>query len=285
MIKYIYSLIILLAACLVACDRVEFDDLASAEYQYVGVSSQTAPTSVTEGSGASNVVEIPLLYDVSSSSDVDITFTVTGTAELGTHFNVVNAKSTSGNTFTITLPADTFALAVQIETIPNYDESTVGNLTFSAEITDTPADVYPGTPLKSAFTMEIIDDDCPFIAADYNGTVAVEEVDDVFGGGSYTTTITQLSGNTYEVTDYAATVFGPGFSFQFTVDPSDPTNLIIDVPTQTFDAFGDTWEVSDIEGDLVNTCGLQLTVSTNVFDQGGGFDLNINVTSTYTIQE
>ena len=285
MMRYTYSLLFLLVIGLVACDRAEFDDLAEAEYQYVGVVSQIAPTSTPEGSGTGSTVEVPLLYDLSGSSDIDITFTVSGTAELGTDFNVVNAKSVSGNTFVLTLPGDTVGATIVLETVPNFDESTVGNLIFTAEITDTPEGVFPGAPLKTSFMMEIIDDDCPFVAADYNGTASVTEVEAAFGGGAYTTTVTRVSGNTYEVTDYAATVFGTGFSMQFTVDDTDPTNIIIDVPTQTFDAFGDTWEISDIDGDLVNTCGTELTVSTNVFDQNGAFGLNLDVYATYTIQE
>lgn len=282
--RYTYSLLFLLIIGLVACDRAEFDDLADAEYQYVGVVSQVAPTSTPEGSGTGSTVQVPLLYDLSGSSDIDITFTVTGTAELGTDFNVVNAKSVSGNTFVITLPGDTVAESIVLETVPNFDESTTGNLTFTAEITETPEGVFPGVPLKASFMMEIIDDDCPFVAADYDGTASVTEVEATFGGGAYTTTLTRVSGNTYEVTDYAATVFGTGISMQFTVDDTDPTNIVINVPTQTFDAFGDTWEISDIDGDLVNTCGTELTVSTNVFDQNGGFGLNMDVYATYTLQ-
>lgn len=274
--------IMLIGLMIAACDRDEFDDLdlPAANYQYIGINTQSATAVVAEGSQSANTLEIPLLYDVELASDFEITISTSGSAELGVDYVIADAVSTSGDSFTVRVPVDTAQSVFTIETVPNFETATSGNLNITFDITGLPEGVFTQAPVKSQFSVEILDDDCPFEATDFEGTASVTSN----GGAAGTTEVSIVSETATTVTyeaEYGIAVFGNGFPFQFTVDYSDNTNITVDVPTQMFAGFGETWTITNVAGDLVNTCGKSITVTSSVSDTGtfGTF----SVTDVYTL--
>ncbi len=259
--KKILSYIILIAGVLaLSCDREEFDDLAPAEYKYIGMVSQRIPGggTVFEGTGiSSSSIDIPLLYDLGDiSSDIEITFTVSG-AVLGTDFTVPNAASTGDQTFSISIPVDTVASFFTIEPITNDVQNE--NKVISLSITGTPEGVFAGAPLSQSTDITIIDDDCPYDFEKFVGTASVIENGTT---GPYDVNTTAIAPNTIRTDNF----WDSDIAATFILVPCDGT---VQVPQQSTPAFGDpdgnivgsgTWD--DETGEVV----VNVTINFPAFD-------------------
>lgn len=256
----LYITLLFAGLLMVSCDPDEFEDVASAEYKYVGIVSQRLASggAVFEGTGSSTAsIDIPLFYDLGDiSSDVEITVTVSG-AVLGTDFNVPNASSVSGQTFNVTLPIDTVATFFTIVPVTNNVQNE--NKVIGLSITGLPDGVFAGAPVSASSNITILDDDCPYEFSKFVGTASVIENGSV---GPYDVNAVEVAPNTIKVDNF----WDSGIEATFVFVPCDGT---VQVPQQSTPAFGDpdgnivgsgTWD--DETGEVV----INVTISFPAFD-------------------
>lgn len=254
-------LIILAITLFAACsDREDFDDLASVDYKYVGIVPQQVPGGgqVFEGTGSSTAsIEIPLFYYLGSNpSATDITITASG-ATLGADFNIPEAKSVNGQSFTITLPADTTATSFTLVPVANdvQNENKVLNLV----ITGLPDNVYAGAPVKASQEITILDDDCPYGFDSFVGTASVIENGSV---GPYAVNSVEIAPNTIQVDNF----WDSGIQAFFVLVPCDGT---VQVPLQSTPAFGDpdgTIQGSGTWDDQTNELVVNVTITFPLYE-------------------
>ena len=248
---------------LISCDPDEFDDLANADLNYIGITTVSIPQSTLEGSAVPSEVTMRLLYDIGGErDDFDVTFTVDGSAQLGTDFTVPSATSTTDNTFTITVPGDTTVSSFTIATVPNIETAT-SELVMSANITSiSDSDIVAaGSPVKTGFSIVIEDDDCPFVLADdYTGTGLSASNDGSFVSDAYTVDITLDSENTLFVTNFGDL----GWDFFLDVDPL--TNAVTIRPTGQYEGIGSCsgtaitdWDLSG--GGALSPCAGEIVIT------------------------
>lgn len=234
--KILKYILILTVLSVFSCTQVqEFDNLAPAKYEYIGVVKQTVPDKIFEGTGVSTMTNIDVLHNVVSSGDVQVTFSPTSesTALLGTHFNVPGA-AVQGESFTLTVPTDTVRSFFTIETVSNTEEGT--DLLLSYEITNVSGGVQGGQPLGAKLEITILDDDCPYGFDNFVGTASVIENGSV---GPYNVTTTEVAPNTINIDNF----WDEGIPMDIILVPCDGS-VIINASTP---AFGDP------DGNVVGT--------------------------------
>lgn len=245
---------------IVSCeDKDDFEDLAAAEYRYVGiVSSRLASNGqVFEGTGtASASIDVPLFY-YNNGESATITFTVSGDAELGVDYNLTGVESVSGSNFDVTLDGDTTATFFSI--VPVTNDTQNENKTISLEITGLPDGMFAGAPVSAAQDIIILDDDCPYDFDRFVGTASVIENGSV---GPYDVNAIETAPNTIQVDNF----WDSGITATFILVPCDGT---VQVPAQSTPAFGDpdgnivgsgTWD--DETGELI----INVTISFPFFN-------------------
>jgi hypothetical protein len=275
------SIINIVAICTLAvvffsCEKEEFTDVASAKYEYVGISDNRIANKVFEGSG-DNTSKIPVevLFgnDVKAGRDITVTFEVdnSSTAVLGEDF-VIKGANVSGNTFTVTIPSDSYLANFEIETITNFDEADDLNLKINLVDAD---GVNVGYPLDKSFSFVIEDDDCAFVSDNFTGTASATEIygpDDTYG--PYDAEFTYNGNNNFTMTNF----WDWGADVSFNVDPS-PEALTITVPNQTILLGG---YPSTVEGTgIINTCGTAFLMTVDVMYGGNGNTYSFDAEYTF----
>ena len=260
--KFLKNTVLLSLALLVgiSCeDKDDFEDLASADYRYVGiVTSRLASNGqVFEGTGSATAsIDIPLFY-YSAEQSATITFTASGDAELGVDYNVTGVESVSGSTFVVALDGDTTATFFTI--VPVTNDTQNENKTISLEITGLPDGMFAGAPVSAAEDIIILDDDCPYDFDKFVGTASVIENGAV---GPYDVNAIEVAPNTIQVDNF----WDSGITATFILVPCDGS---VQVPAQSTPAFGDpdgnivgsgTWD--DETGELI----INVTISFPFFN-------------------
>ena len=260
--KFLRNIVLLSAALIigVSCeDKDDFEDLASADYRYVGIVTSRLPNSgqVFEGTGSATAsIDIPLFY-YNNEESASITFTATGDAELGVDYNVTGVESVSGSTFVVALDGDTTATFFTI--VPETNDTQNANKTISLEITGLPEGMFAGAPVSAAEDIIILDDDCPYDFDRFVGTASVIENGSV---GPYAVNAIETAPNTIQVDNF----WDSGITATFVLVPCDGS---VQVPAQSTPAFGDpdgnivgsgTW--NDETGELV----IDVTISFPFFN-------------------
>jgi len=266
----------MLAVGLFSCQEEEYAD---ASYNYVGVLASKVLPTVVEGTFGPNELVVPIQY-LAPGSDVSVTFTVTGSAKLGTDFTVPAASSTTDNTFTLSLPSSDLTTPQRFEfsvmTVANQDESAVGDLMIEAEITSTPTGVFTSYPLSASFSSTLLDDDCAYDLSVVNGVLTGNDIWIAYADGtSNVTPYTSIANFTYvdkntimvedlgvpwmndwwgeEVTTYyPVTLKVDDFGVNITIEPQ--------VVMETLYG-GEAQDPYTIEGKgLINTCSGEITI-------------------------
>jgi hypothetical protein len=268
---------------LFSCEKEEYAD---ASYNYVGVFASKVSTTVVEGTFGPNEFVIPMQYLAPGAGEVSITFTVTGSAKLGTDFTVPAASSTTDNTFTLSLPSSDKATPVRYEfsimTIENQEESAVGDLLIEAEITATPAGVFTSYPLSASFSTTLFDDDCAYDLSSINGVLAGSDVTLLDSDGNdvpYTSvaSFTYVDDNTIMIEDlgvpwmndawgedvttyYPVTLKVDDFGVNITIEPQVVMETLYGGAPQ---------DPYTIEGTgLINTCAGTITIQYSLTNYG-----------------
>ncbi len=184
--KYIYNalLVLLCGVMFTSCDD---DSYASAEYNYVGVQPSRLPSQIFEGTGPSvTVLDIPVRYGNNYIAGQDITVEIavdpSSTAVLGTDFTLSGGQ-VSGNVISVTIPSDTVVTTFKLTTISNEVQGANKQIVF--KISSATPGVTAGFPFSDTYTLDILDDDCPYGYNNFVGTADVSEDDGASFG--YTT--------------------------------------------------------------------------------------------------
>lgn len=270
--KNIFNIIAICALVVVffSCEEEEFTDTASAKYEYVGISNNRITNTVFEGSGDNtSIIPIEVLFgnDVKPGRDITVTFEIdnSSTAVLGKDF-VINGANVSGNTFTVTIPSDTYLANFEIETITNFDEENDIDLTINLIDAD---GVNIGHPLDQSFSILIEDDDCAFVTDDYVGVANA-----VAGTYEHESEFTYNGDNNYTLTNW----WGYGQDVTFDVNPA-PDALSIDVPTQIVNIAG---YPSTLTGaGIISTCGKSMDIDFELVWGGNGKTYNVNIVYSF----
>lgn len=215
-------------------------DLPSAKYEYVGVPGAKVPSTIFEGTdGVESKAVVPVYYgsDVEPGQAVTVTFTVASSsnAVIGTNV-MIEGADVSGQSFTVTVPADTFATSFTIVSVPNNDQNDDINVVF--DISSVSGGVNIGYPFDSNASIVILDDDCPYDFDAFLGTAAVVENGSY---GPYPANMTKVATNKIATDNFWDT----GATVTMTLVPCDGS---VDVPLQTYDYFG-----TDPNGTVVST--------------------------------
>jgi len=260
--KFIKNIVLVSIAILVgiSCeDKDDFEDLASAEYRYVGIvpSRLASNGQVFEGTGSATAsIDVPLFY-YNKGESASITFTTSGDATLGEDYNVTGVESISGSSFVVALDGDTTATFFTIVPVANDIQN--DNKTISLEITGLPDGMFAGAPVSAAEDIIILDDDCPYDFERFVGTASVIENGSV---GPYAVNAVEVAPNTIEVDNF----WDSGITATFILVPCDGS---VQVPAQSTPAFGDpdgnivgsgTW--NDETGELI----IDVTIAFPMFD-------------------
>lgn len=270
--KNILNIIVALALVMIffSCEEEEFTDVPDARYEYVGISTNRIDSEVFEGSGDnSSKIPVDVIFgnDVQAGRDVTVTFEIdnSSTAVLGEDFKISGA-TVSGNTFTVTIPSDSYLANFEIETITNFDEE--DNLTLNINIVDAEG-VNIGHPLDDSFSILIEDDDCAFISDDYVGVANA-----VAGTYEHKSEFTYNGDNNYTLTNW----WGYGQDVTFDVNPA-PDALSINVPTQIISIGG---YPSTLTGaGIVSTCGKSMNMDFELVYGGNGKTYKVNIVYSF----
>jgi len=155
-------------------DKEDFDDIASADYKWVGLTSASGAASneieIPEGNGAvfnSTTVTLSTGGVLENNSNIQVDIEFSGAAVFGEDFMIAsspNVSNVSTSGMTVTIPADTLVTSFQVQTITNIEQQP--NRSVSFEIVSNSLGYSIGYPRKEMVAVGIIDDDCDFVLAD-----------------------------------------------------------------------------------------------------------------------
>ncbi len=231
--KNIKLFILFLAVLVVAtscADREDFDDLASADYKWVGLtspeSSNTSVASIFEGNGSVPgfvTITVSTGGALTNDNNIDVAIEFSGEATFGEDFVIVDASNVSNVStkgMTVTIPADTLVTSFQVQTITNVELES--DRSVALEIVSNSMDYAIGYPRKQALNLIILDDDCEFILEDdFTGANETNENSvGLFGeNGPYDANVTIIEATTLSI----GNVFDFGWEVLAVLNPADNT--------------------------------------------------------------
>lgn len=253
-----------------ACDEDYSEDFDGGKFEYVGINSNAAPSSIFEGNGAAaNTVTIPVRYgnEVVPGQAITVNMSVSGEAVIGTDYTLAGVDGLSGNNFSVTIPADTSVVNFTLTTMTNVETGPDRAVTFTVVSTSNNASI--GFPYFASYEVTIQDDDCAYdLVAEYTGESAVSEVyapDDIYGpydpGVTFSGTANVLN---------VANFWDSGMACTITLNPVD--NSVVLSSGGDFAQYGYTWNITG-EGFLSPCTGqILLTAKITSPDYNGGYD-------------
>src|SRR5690606_34845691 len=118
---------------------------------------------------------------ISPERPVEVTLEIdpSSTAVLGEDF-ILEGVSGSGTSFSVTIPADTFAVPFVVKTITNFDKQENKRLIINIVGASDGSNI--GHSYDKSYTLDILDDDCPFVSDAYiDDNDATELYDEPYG--------------------------------------------------------------------------------------------------------
>lgn len=167
--------------------------------QFVSFGAQDGNISITE-SDLTDTLLVEISY--AQASDVTVTYEVTESGVIGgVDYEIVSSSP-------ITIPAGAYSVKVPINVTNNFVYDGVDPRTFTITLTGVSASGVGINGVTSA-TVSIVDDDCPFNLADWEGVYTVAE--------AFTSGVNAPNG----FSDF----FGESYQVELTANPADPNSL------------------------------------------------------------
>lgn len=253
----IFSLSLLLFAT--ACND---DDYGPTTYEYAAINASAIPESISEDAGTS--LTIPVVYGgkLANPSSFTVNYKISG-GTYGTDYTIIGGSSSTGS---VTIPAGatgTDAIG-NIEILPTADFDTESSVELTVTLEGTSNGLSIGYPGLKEFTFTIEDDDCEYVASEYEATAGGREFysdgSEYPDGDDYDVNFTLLGENEFQMDNF----WDSGWEVTFTIDP---VTLVITVPEQDLPS---GYHVSGT-GKL-STCTKVMNIDTYLYNDAGTYE-------------
>lgn len=218
----------------------------------------------------SDTIRIPVLLAgqvPTSAVNVSVAFEKiaedsTETVEEGVDYDVINEMN--GDNITVTIPANSTKGYIEVVLYDDVDSDGNKILEFTLNSASGYVMGLPGSEIKNAYTLTILDDDCPFVAENFVGKPeGTDQTGGALGNAQVEFTLKEkindnvatyyVSGLMMPLLDYFNENYGEeivnAYPAIFTLDNSDPLNPTITMDTERADGMiyytddgGSTWQ-------------------------------------------